>query len=105
MIEPKLPEDREKTIDRLWEASDYETQREDVARAYDAGVAAERERSPLVLVNGLVQTEPESDVPMVLAVNASANALSYVDDWGPDGVSRVEIQPGGFVWVRRRKGV
>lgn len=74
-------------------------------QCYAAGVAAERERRPLlVLVNGLPQTPPESDVPMMLAVNTSAKALSYVDDWGPDGVKRVEIQPGGFVWVRRRSG-
>jgi hypothetical protein len=41
---PPLPDDREQTIDRLWEASNHGTRREDVARAYEAGVAAERER-------------------------------------------------------------
>lgn len=35
-------DDKDKTIDALWERSNHGTQREDVVRAYEAGQAAER---------------------------------------------------------------
>lgn len=113
MTEPKLPELPEER--RYGPESDGPLDEVNLAhptcdvivygeRCYAAGVAAERERSPMVLVNGILQTQPDSDVPMMLAVNTSPKAMSYVDDWGPAHVRRVQIPPGEFVWVRRRKG-
>jgi hypothetical protein len=39
-----MPSDREATIKKLWRNSGHGTRWVDVATAYDAGVAAERER-------------------------------------------------------------
>lgn len=76
MSEPTL-QDTEKAIDRLWEASDYETRREDVATAYAAGVAAERERCAKVCEAEKL-TEPVSsadDIAYNMAVNDCAAAI------------------------------